>query len=168
MSKKSGFAALLFVVVVLAGHAVAATKHGAQPAVADDFQKQAYALSTVIANLNKMQSDASPHDAEMLRLITNQMALVGVNVDGVATLSQLAAPMRNAQDLGLTRKYLAAHCEVLLKVADPTVTYVKRVAEGVAAVAINAEIEKVSELTRAIGRHAVCTDKNFNPLVKGL
>ncbi len=168
MFKKSRLVFIFVAMVLLGVHSTAAQKATALVSVADDFQKQASALSGVTTNLNKMQTEASPHDAELLGLITSQMALVGVNVDGVASLSQLAAQIRNSRDLGLTRKYLAAHCEVLLNLVGPSVTYVQRVATGVAAVAINAEIEKATELATTIGRHAVCTDKKFNPLAKGL
>lgn len=167
MPKKIGLNVLL-AVALLISHSAMAKSNSADLKVADDFQKQASALSATVANLNTMQTEASPHDAELLGLINNQMGLVSVNVDGIVALSQLSAQMRDSRDLKLTHKYLAAHCEVLLPLVNQSVTYARSVAHGVAAVAINAEIERVSEIASGIGGHPVCTDKKFNPLNRGL
>ncbi len=159
---------VFFAAALVLSQGAIARSNAAAVKVADDFQSKAAALSTSAANLVSMQADASPHDGELLALINSQMALVGVNVDGIVALSQLTAQMRDSRDLKLTRKYLAAHCDVLRQVTDPTVTYVKSVAYGVAAVAINAELEKITELAGDLEQHAVCTDKSFNPLARGV
>lgn len=134
---------------------------------ADDFQKQALALSTATETLGTMRAKASPHDKELLGTINGQLGVIGAHVDGVVALSQLVAQMRDPRDLELSRKYLAAHCETLRSLVGPSVTYVKGLAAGVAAVAIIAELGKATELAGTIGQHPVCTDKKFNPLLKG-
>ena len=134
---------------------------------ADDFQRQALALSSATETLAAMQAKASPHDKEQLGRINGQLGVISANVDGVVALSQLASQMREPRDLELTRKYLAAHCEGLRKLVGPSVAYIKGLGSGVAAVAIIAEVGKAAELADSIGQHPVCTDKKFNPLNRG-
>lgn len=171
MAKKHRLIVLLAIALALGQTALAQSK--AAPAKsapgkpADDFQKQALALSTTAETLGAMRTKASPHDKELLGIINGQLGVIGAHVDGVAALSQLVAQMRDPRDLELSRKYLAAHCESLRGFVGPAVTYVKGVAAGVAAVAITAEVGKATELAGAMGQHPVCTDKRFNPLSRG-
>lgn len=171
MAKKHHSIVLLAVALALSQAALAQSRAApAKPAPgkpADDFQKQALALSTATAALGTMRAKASPHDKELLGTINGQLGVIGAHVDGVAALSQLVAQMRDPRDLDLSRRYLAAHCETLRSLVGPSVTYVKGLAAGVAAVAIIAEIGKATELAGAIGQHPVCTDKKFNPLRQG-
>ncbi len=162
---------LLGICFVLSPPALAQSKATAVKAAAgkpaDDFQKQALALSTATETLGAMQAKASPRDKEVLGIINAQLGVIGANVDAVVALSQLVSQMRDPRDLDLGRKYLAAHCDGLRKMVGPSVTYIKGVATGLAAVAINAEVAKATELAGGIGQHAVCTDKKFNPLSRG-
>lgn len=138
----------------------------AQPALAQnkaaigksvtEFHKLSEGLANSLADLSKRAGTASPNDKDMLNRVTTQLGLVDATADGVLALGVVAAEVRDAGDLAIAKKHLAARCTALKSLADATGKYVGSLATSIAAVATVAEVNKSRDLVVQMGQHALC------------
>lgn len=138
----------------------------AQPALAQnkaaigksvtEFHKLSEGLATSLADLSKRTGTASPNDKDMLNRVTTQLGLVDATADGVLALGVVAAEVRDAGDLAIAKKHLAARCTALKSLTDATGKYVGSLATSIAAVATVAEVNKSRDLVVQMGQHALC------------
>ncbi len=83
-------------------------------------------------------------------------------VAGIAALylqkypNATAAEVRDAGDLAIAKKHLAARCTALKFLTDATGKYVGSLATSIAAVATVAEVNKSRDLVVQMGQHALC------------
>ena len=155
MFKRTSFAVAALAVACLAQPALAQNK-AALGKTAADFQTVSQSLSKSLDDLSKRTNTASPNDKDMLKLVSNQLSLVDATADGVVALGILAAEMRDAGDLGVAKKHLAARCNALKSLADASAKYVGSLASNIAAVATAAEVNKARDLVSQMGAHPLC------------
>ena len=123
-------AAALLVQPAMAQNKAALTK------TVTEFHRLSQGLASGLAELGKRSGTASPNDKEMLKLVTNQVSLVDATTDGVLALGVVAAEMRDASDMAVAKKHLAARCTALRSLTDATAKYVGSLASNIAAVAL--------------------------------
>ena len=146
----SVLAAALLVQPAMAQNKAAMTK------TVTEFHRLSQGLATSLADLGKRSATASPNDKEMLKLLTNQVSLVDATTDGVLALGVVAAEMRDASDMAVAKKHLAARCTALRSLTEGTAKYVGSLASYIAAVATVAEVTKTRDLIEQIGQHPLC------------
>ena len=145
----------LVALALLAQPALAQNKAAIGKSVAE-FHKLSEGLATSLADLSKRTGTASPNDKDMLNRVTTQLGLVDATADGVLALGVVAAEVRDAGDLAIAKKHLAARCTALKSLADATGKYVGSLATSIAAVATVAEVNKSRDLVVQMGQHALC------------
>lgn len=155
MFKRTSYAAAALAVACLAQPALAQNK-AAIGKTAADFHTVSQSLAKSLDDLSKRVNTASPNDKDMLKLVNNQLSLVDATADGVVALGILAAEMRDAGDLGVAKKHLAARCSALKSLADASAKYVGSLASNIAAVATAAEVNKARDLVSQMGAHPLC------------
>jgi hypothetical protein len=148
----------LFAVALLAQPASAQNKAALSKTVTE-FNKMSTGFSASLSELSKRSATASPNDKEMLKLVISQLSIVNATVEGVLDLGEVAAEVRDAGDLAIVRKHLAARCSTLKSMAESTAKYVDSVAANIAAVATVAEVTKSRELLLQMGQHSLCSPK---------
>ena len=72
---------------------------------ASEFLKLSGSLAASLADLTKRTKTASPNDKDMLKLVTQQLALVDATNDGVLALGVVAAEVRDAADLTFVKDF---------------------------------------------------------------
>jgi len=155
MFKRTSYAVAALAVACLAQPALAQNK-AAMGKTAADFHTVSQSLAKSLDDLSKRVNTASPNDKDMLKLVNNQLSLVDATADGVVALGILAAEMRDAGDLGVAKKHLAARCSALKSLADASAKYVSSLASNIAAVATAAEVNKARDLVSQMGAHPLC------------
>ena len=123
---------------------------------ATDFHKVSQALAASLSDLGKRASTASPKDRDMLKLVTNQLALVDATADGVLALGVVAAEVKDAGDLAIVKRHLSSRCTALKSLSDASAKYVGSLASNIAAVATAAEVTKARDLVVQMGQHTLC------------
>ena len=146
---------------LLAQPALAQNKAAIGKSVAE-FLKLSEGLAASLADLTKRSSSASPNDKDMLGRATNQLALVDATADGVVALGVVAAEMRDAGDMAVAKKHLAARCTALKSLAEATGKYVGSLSSNIAAVATVAEVNKDRDLVVQMGQHSLCNPTGKN------
>ena len=117
---------------------------------ASEFLKLSGSLAASLADLTKRTKTASPNDKDMLKLVTQQLALVDATNDGVLALGVVAA------DLTIVKKHLANRCIALKSLTDGTGKYLGSLVSNIAAVATVAEVKKAQDIVVQLGQHALC------------
>lgn len=123
---------------------------------ASEFLKLSGSLAASLAGLTKRTKTASPNDKDMLKLVTQQLALVDATNDGVLALGVVAAEVRDAADLTIVKKHLANRCIALKSLTDGTGKYLGSLVSNIAAVATVAEVKKAQDIVVQLGQHALC------------
>lgn len=121
-----------------------------------EFYKQASSLSISLADLSKRISTASPNDRDMLKLVVNQLSVINASADGMLDLGALTTELRDAGDVGIVKKHLAARCATFRSSTEATAKYIESVSSNIAAVATAAEVNKARELLVQMGQSGVC------------
>lgn len=158
LTKRIAISALLAAAVFAVQPAMAQNKAALGKAAAD-FYKASSALATSIADLTKRTAAASPHDKEMLTLITGQLGYVDATADGVLALGYVASEMAAPGDLASAKKHLAKRCEALKKISDSTGQYMNSLIANLAATAIIAEANKAKDANAQLGQQPLCAGK---------
>jgi hypothetical protein len=148
----------LVVVALVAQPATAQNKAAISKTVAE-FNKLSVGFSTSLSELSKRSATASPNDRDMLKLVISQLSIANATVEGVLDLGEVAAEVRDAGDLGIVKKHLAARCSTLKSMSEATAKYVDSVASNIAAVATTAEVTRSRELLLQMGQHSLCSPK---------
>lgn len=121
-----------------------------------EFYKQAAGLSNSLADLSKRISTASPNDRDMLKLVVNQLGVINAGAEGVLDLGSLTTELRDAGDVAIVKKHLAARCANFRSSTEATAKYIESVSSNIAAVATAAEVNKARELLVQMGQNAIC------------
>jgi hypothetical protein len=148
----------LLAVVLVVQPATAQNKAAISKSVTE-FNKLSVGFSASLSEISKRSATASPNDKDMLKLVISQLSIANATVEGVLDLGEVAAEVRDAGDLVIVKKHLAARCNTLKSMAESTGKYVDSVASNIAAVATAAEVTKSRELLLQMGQHSLCSPK---------